>query len=469
MKRTTGILLVALLLCGLGLAAGAPTARADADADAVAALKLLQKQKTPAGRLKVIRTLITVGGDRAARALARLVQRDASAEVRVGAARALGLIKSDVALRELMTLVQAGGPRAVRAAVGRALGRRTGAVAEARKILEGRRAGRIERALMLRALGFFRDAESLDVLRAFARHEDVHLRGEAVRAIVTRVEMPAKRRALVRSVLAGGRTVDELMPALDAAAEILDPSLEDVLQRVSTFLERPLRESSEHLLDNLTSMAADAAAAEGGPKKAAPKKPKPGRYADGGPPPTDGPPPLPRMRGMTDTMYVVDATGSTNSTLAWLKARILHDMEVLLHAGVNVRVGILLYRGGRVVGGPASPFEVVPLPSDIHRLGAFLESVKPRGVDDRGARVGAALEQALARSSWRWRARRTVHFYADGPCGDIHLARRVVGIHFRADRTRTRFTYVTRTRNSVPEEYAELARLGGTGVAEVLR
>ena len=46
--------------------------------------------------------------------------------------------------------------------------------------------------------------------------------------------------------------------------------------------------------------------------------------------------------------------------------------------------------------------------------------------------------------------------------------RAMLSLEVPDDRTRTRFTYIRRTRKSVPREYDELARLGGTGAMEVI-
>ena len=64
---------------------------------------------------------------------------------------------------------------------------------------------------------------------------------------------------------------------------------------------------------------------------------------------------------------------------------------------------------------------------------------------------------------------RPLSLQSDGPCGDLPIALAAVKLHFRADRTRTRVTYVLRTRSDVPPEYADVAREGGTGVPEVVR
>ena len=74
----------------------------------------------------------------------------------------------------------------------------------------------------------------------------------------------------------------------------------------------------------------------------------------------------------------------------------------------------------------------------------------------------------LDRMGWRWNASRCVHLIADSKCHDPRTAKLVVRVHFAADTTRTRVVYVLRTRRSIPDEMKEIARLGGTGVVEVL-
>ncbi len=287
---------------------------------------------------------------------------------------------------------------------------------------------------------------------------------EAMRALLDLAPDDDTRRVLVRVLLSSGRTPAQLMPALDAAGPLLDASLTRALKRAATFFEPCVQDAAENLL------AALAARPPLAPPAPPPAHPKPDdRYATPeGPPPVDGPPPHPASRGRTDVCFVLDATGSTDATLPVLKDRILHSMRVLVDAGVNARVGVLLYRGGKARDRGRDPFEVLPLTYEVEELRAWLDEVEPGGVDDRGLRLGEALADALARTSWRKGASRSVSLIADGPCGDMATARRVVTIHYRADRTRTKVAYVQRTRGDVPAGLDELARLGGTRAPEVL-
>jgi hypothetical protein len=165
-------------------------------------------------------------------------------------------------------------------------------------------------------------------------------------------------------------------------------------------------------------------------------------------------------------VYVVDVTGSTGATLPGLKRRILDEAALIFRLGGSHRIGVVAYRDGSV--GPDGPprLEVLSPTPSLARLAEFLEALGARGVDERGAAVAGALREALDRTPWRWEARREVHLFADTKCDDPRAAAAVVGIHYRADATRTRVAYVLRTRSRIPPEFEELARAGGGGAPE---
>lgn len=458
MPRFRHVAILCLGFC-LPLLGGAPLL---ASPDLAKALNDLKRERDPERRQHLVRKLAALDGDRAAKALAEFVIEDPSAGVRISAARALARMKADDATNLLVGVARRGGPLAVRQAVGKALGRRRDGPAALRKALASGRSSRRDRALLLRVLGWTRRPEVEDDLRAWMQDADTHLASEAMRALLDLTSDEKKRRVLVKALLIAGRTPAQLMPALDAAGPLLDPSLERALRRAATFLEPCVKDAADHLLDALAAL----------PAPAPPPKAEPGpddRYGTPEAPPTiDGPSPVPVTPGRSDIFYVLDATGSTDATLPALKERILRSMRTLQDAGMNARVGVLLYRGSRVRERARDPFEALPLTYDIEELRAWLDEVEPGGVDDRGLRLGQALENALARSAWRAGAARRVHLIADGPCGDIAVARRAVTIHYRADRTRTLVTYVARTRGDLPAGLEELARLGGTTAVELV-
>jgi hypothetical protein len=456
------VLGVLLVTPGVGSVAAGP------ELDKV--LSALGRAKDPKERLRHVRQLVALRGPRAASALARLVRSDPSVKVRVGAARALGLIQAENALELLLAQVRRGGVRAVRAAVGDAARRRPGSAKAMLKLLAQRGLPRLERGLVLRALGAFDDESTKESLRYALVDPDLFLRGEAARAVIQRARDLSARRAVLTKLLTTGRELDTLMPALDAASGALHPVMRPALARLRTFLDPPIKEAAEHLLDTL-----DAWALEGfEPGKAG----KPGakdpddRYGGGeGDPPTPPgyPTHVPPTRAAIDMVFVLDATGSTGAVLPSIKERVLHEMDLLRRVSGGLRVGVVIYRGGRGREIARRGFEVLPLTYDADLARDYVRAIEHGGVDDRGRLVGRALQEALDKFGWRWHATRTVQLYADTGCGDLDLAREVVATHYRADRTRTRIAYVLRTRSRMPEEYADLARLGGSGAPEAIK
>lgn len=432
-------------------------------------LAALRKARGAKERLRHVKQLVSVQGPRAAGALAKLVKDDPSVAVRVGAARALGFIQADNALDLLLELLRRGGPRALRRALAESVQRRPGGARRLLKVYGDRRTPRIERGLLLRACGAFTDAGTEEALKQALLDRDVTLRAEAVRALVRRAPTPGHKRTLLHGVMMAAREIDVILAALDAAGEpgVLDPFLRRGLERLGTFLQPQVREATDHLLLRLEAMKADAKPPKGGKPDARDPRDRYGGEGDRTPP-TDGPPTEPPIRGQFDTVYVIDATGSTGAVLPELKRRILAQMKLLHDVAGSVRVGVLVYRGGRNASSIRRGFTYLPLTHDPERVRTFLEALDAGGVDDRGMLVGRVLEEALDRAGWRWRAQRTVQLYADTECGDIRLARRVVSSHFRADRTRTRIAYVLRSRTRLPAEYLDLARLGGSGAPELI-
>jgi len=451
-------ILCALLVAGL-CALGARAVAGDTAVER--AIAALGRAKDPDERLRQVRRLQLLGGERASAALARLVGHDPVALVRAGAARALGFIASEDALELLLAAVVDGGPRIVRVALAEAVRRRAGEPALLARLAD-RRAPARERPLLLAALGSFADEPSLAVLVEHAGGADPALRDVALRALAVRADGRSEAEGVVRRWLENGRTPDELHAVLDVAELLVTPDMKPGLERVASFLDPALRESATWLLDVLRvrQMAADHKEVERAPED---------RYGKGSDHPVDEPPPTPPGRARFDFVYVLDATGSTVATLPLLRTRILEEMALLVRLGSSVRVGVVAYRGGRSGSDRARRFQVLPPSYDPQRVRAFLEALESGGVDDRGASVALALEEALACTPWRWNARRSVQLFADSRCDDASRAALAVGVHFDADRTRTGIAYVLRTRTKMPPEYADLARLGGTGAPELLK
>jgi hypothetical protein len=293
---------------------------------------------------------------------------------------------------------------------------------------------------------------TLEKLLELTEGDDAHLRGEALRALRSR---PAARGRLVErlgKILRRSRGKESLLQALDLLEDLEDLAMLPLVERLGTFLEPEVRVAAGHLEEKLKHLAAvqraRRAVLEG---YGAPK-----------------PPSEPPARARFDLVFAVDVTGSTVVVLPDLKARIRREVELLERLGCSVRVGIVGYRFWKDISLKTPRAEVLPLTHDRERVEAFLAALKSRGPDSQGDDVANGLTQALARMGWRWNAHRSVALLADSPCHDPLGAKLVTAVHFRADRTRTRVLYVLRTRRSVPEEIRELARLGGTGLVELL-
>lgn len=429
--------------------------------DARQGLAALRSARTVAQRLAAIRKLEASGAPRAAAALALLVAEDPEIEVRVGAAQALGRTRAPEAEKLLLERLVDGGPLAVRDAVAWALARKPHG---ARLVIAGLEApGRtvLERGLLLRALGAFSDPGTRETLVTWARDPDPCPRTEAIRALCARSDAPEQRAALIGRLLAEAPDAGSVLAALDAAEPLLSPVMRPALERLTTYLEPAVADAARHLLQVLEARPVEEA------PPATPSSPD-DRYGTPTPPPPIRPPTDVPARSRHDLVYVLDATGSTVETLPALLAGIRHDVDLLVEQGLNLRVGVVVYRGGHGARARQGGLDVLPLDYDPARVREYLDGIEPGGVDDRGASVALALRLALDRMGWRRGARRTVHLIADGPCEDPADAIRRASIHYRAESTRTRVSYVRRTRGDVPDEYDRLAQAGGTGAAEVV-
>lgn len=435
---------------------------AEADSATRKALAALRAARSPAQRLAAIVKLEVSGSEQAAVALAGLVANDPDIEVRVRAAHGLGRTRAENARELLFECVVDGGPLGVRDAVAWALARKPRAGELLTAGLAQTRRSVLEHGLLLHALGACRDEGSRDTLLLWIEDEDPYLGGEALRALVSRDDAKAEAVGMLTRLLGVRRTVRGLLPVLDAAEPALTPALRRPLLRLTTYLEPSVAEAADYLLRVLaareTRPPEDGGPAVGGDRYGTPKAP---------PPPIRPPGDVP-TRSRHDLVFAVDITGSTVSTLPGLRDRIQHEVEVLVDQGLNLRVGIIAYRGGRGLQARLLALEVLPLTYDAASVYAFLRRLRPGGVDDRGGSAALALRVALDRMGWRRGARRTVKLLADGPCEDEADALARAGIHYRAERTRTKVVYVLRTRTQVPAEFDRLARAGGTGAVEVL-
>ena len=459
MRATTRLAFAGAVLSWLA-AVGAPALAGEDVREFRAALS---HEKDPERRIALLPRIAAVGGTAAALALAEILENDPDVRVRAAAARALGRTDAEKVIPLLVERAREGGPSLSRAAVARALSERHGGDAKVLEVLSDPKTSEGDRVLLLRSLAFFADAATRAALVAAAGAEAFSVRDAAARALAVRRDARGECLAALLRLLNEARGREAVLSALDAVEPALDVSMRPVLERIAASTDAAEREAATYLLAALTRL--EAANAPG----AAPKPPA-DRYAR--PVEDDGDTPYgrrhPSQRARYDIVYTIDATGSTTMTLEGLRDRILDEMALLLRLGASVRVGVVAYRGGH--GTEARRSMDILLPAfDPDRVAAFLRELKPGGVDERGAAVTAALGEALDRIPWRWDARRDVHLLADSVCDDPATAFATVSVHFRGDDTRTSICYVLRTRTKMPPEYADLARLGGTGVPETLK
>jgi HEAT repeats len=437
------------LLLLLILPLGAPKRPADELRD------ILQALRGAVGvdeRIELAGRLAGLNDSRAAGHLARLVRQDPDASVRVAAARGLGRTRTDNDLDLLVELIQEGGPREVRATLAKSLNRKDDGVEELRKAFDGSRADALGKGLILRALGFFRDQTTGEVLQLHARGTDAGLRWQALRALRDRPKAGAALRSCLREALEKSRDRETLLQALDLLEDLEDESFLPLVVRLETFLEPVVRRAAGHLVAKLRYLEAIRLAGEGTPDGYGNRKI----------------PPEPPTRARFDLVFVIDVTGSTVVVLDDLKDRIRREMKIIERLGTSLRIGIVGYRMWKNLARHVRREEILPLTYDFERIETFLAELKSRGPDSQGAAVERGLWHGLARMGWRWNASRFVHLVADSKCHDAKAARLVVRVHFQADRTRTRVAYVLRTRRSIPDVMKEIARVGGTGLVEVV-
>ena len=425
------------------------------------ALRALSFAKEPKARLELVAKLAAHDTDRVVATLARLARQDDSAAVRAAAVTALGRSKNGKADKLLQGVLKHGGPLGVRRATAVALGTRPDGVDAILDVVDAKTALRLQRAVAVDALGFLRDHKSFVMLQRHATDAKSPYRIEALRALARRDDRKKERLTTYVRLLTTARDRETTMTLLDAAEGFAHPTMRPAARRLAESLEPAVKEAAEHLLHCIREASARPAAPPADVGEGH-------RYAKPHPdlPPVETPPPDPGPRGRLDLVYMLDVTGSAFQNLPRLRARILREFELLEDVGTSVRVGIIAYRSRRE---RRRAEDVLPLTFDGDRLRAFLEKIDPGGVDDRGAAIGKALHEALDTMPWRHHARRRVMLFADTGLGDPREANRVVSIHFRTDKTRTRVAYVLRTRTVVPDELERLAHLGGSRYVELLR
>lgn len=414
-------------------------------------LKRLASEEEPAARISLVRRLGNEGTARAAAELARVVRRDAAPEVRVEAAQALGRLQVPEASELLVDLLAEGGIRGVRSAVATALARREGGRDAVFALLDARGADRPGKILAVRALGRFGDPASRHRLLTVAAGKDPDLVAAAIAALGDRADGGEDLPDLLLAIAKSSRDAATALALLDLVERRPGEAFRGLVDRLSTYLEPPVKEAAAHaaaVLDFAKAKAAAAAAAKEG-------------YAPGGGPPTP-PPPRPRF----DVVCAFDTTGSVSGHLDSIRAWVRGRYDFLVGLGADVRVGVVAFRDARRHAGYA-PVEVLPLTHDLDRVGAFLDGLKTGGADSAGAGVSSGVAESLDRMAWRFDATRAVYLVADTRCDDPGDCARRAALHRRADGTRLNVLYLLRTRGSVPDDVKELAAAGG-GRVEIL-
>lgn len=425
-------------------------------------------ERSPEIRVAHVGMIAKLGGRSAALTLVRILRKDPSQRVRVAAATGLGGMEADTATGLLVREIRQGGTRALRIALHEALAaRRDGS----RVLLQAlaTRSDLLGRVLLTHALGAHGDPLSGRMLVTMVRSKDPALASAARRTLTQRTKGIAGRDALLAKLIRDARTREALLPLLDGLDDQVTEGIAKALKTHLPSLEPEIAERAAALrVQWLAAQAMAESKAEAAAKPPAPAQE--GRYAEPRSPPPDSEdePPLPPTHeppARFDLVYAIDATGSAGPNLPTIREHIRTEIDLLLGAGVSLRVGLVVYRGGHT-GEREAHLDVLPLTSDVASILSHLDDLKASGVDERGAAVGVALRTALDRMPWRWRGSRVLQLFADGGIDDAPAALDVVGSHFRLDRTRTRVSYMLRTRTQVPQELAELARRGGAGAVK---
>ena len=155
-----------LLLTSLGLLVLSATAVRGND-DTVPSLRAAwRRAETPKERANLVPRIVALRTPDAASMLAHLSRTDPDAVARAAAARGLGTIDVDEAIDLLVAGVLEGGPRQVREMLARGLSRRKGGDERVLRALDEPRVSDADAALLLIALGSFRDPLTLAVSRS---------------------------------------------------------------------------------------------------------------------------------------------------------------------------------------------------------------------------------------------------------------------------------------------------------------
>lgn len=461
-RRSRCAMLAAALLVVLVGRGGAP---ATADDPIHTLLRRLRATDDPLERLRLLEPLAASGVERGASALVDVVLRDPELSVRRAAVTALAGMRLEAAGKMLLSLVGAGGPRQVRETVADVFRTRPGGIAALLGRLQDPAATQVERVLVLEALARYEDDASRAALFERSRDADPAVREAAWRALALRRDAKDARLLLIAQLLRHSLEDGSALEALDAFEPALDASLVPALEHLAASPDAEVQDAAEALLACIPPPPPPAPPVAPGAPAPAPDD----RYAKPKQPVDDESVPPPGMaRPKYDLVYVCDVTGSTTVTLPLLKQRILDETAAFGRLGASVRVGFVGYRDVDVNRDQLHPEDILLLTLDRARLKAFLARLGAHGIDRNGASLAPALRVSLDRMPWRWRARREVQVLGDDDADDRADAILTVGMHFRADRTRTRVLYVRRTRNSVPPEYFDLAKAGGTVRPELL-
>lgn len=402
-------------------------------------------------RLAAVSALGADGSARAAEVLGRVARTDDDARVRVAAAQGLAAIPSEAAELPLKELVAAGGIREVRRLAARGLGGRAGAVDWVVRRAASNATGKVERALLVSALGDFpgldaaaalehlvgaeperraaddRPADGSIALARFVAREHPPIRTVALRALARhplgRLELPRAACGL----LASARDAETILAALDACDGVLDRELEDVLPPLAASKDARVRAAAASVAKRIEWRAAlerfEASREEA-------EKARRDGYAPFAPTEPEPVAPLPRRR--VDVVHVWDATASSvrGGVHEVLGLDTAADEE--RDASVSFRHAFVAMQDTRREASDPPSMYFPPL-FDASALRGTRWRLPASGVDTEGMAVGAVLREVLDRFEWRDGAERRVTVTSDTSIGDLALARSVVSVHRAAD------------------------------------
>lgn len=433
MVRAPLLLVVAVLLLA------SPQASRGDPGDAVEIDRCAQTIRTsrdPVARSDAVRRLGRLRGDSVPVRLGNVVRDDPDADLRVEAAVALGTSPEPRAALQVVDLLAHGGTQGVRAALARSLSARKVEPESVIRELELRRRDPRAAAGLLEALGASEDPVCAGWLEMVARTRTGEQRECALRALANHRAGGTVLPDLIPDLLAAETDVDCLVTLLACAERHGDQRVQQHGARLVAMKSAPVGWA----LANAEAHIADRAARGKGEAGAT----------------------APRVRDLKDVVYVVHQTPDLPNDYREIRSQLAQSRP----QWEDVRVGVVAYlepnhRRTR------PEYNVLAPTRDLAKLDAYFEKLIAQTSDPRGIGSAAAIEDAFARTAWRWDAVRTVILHADDDPRDLQRACDAVSLHTRADGTKFRISFrKDRPGRDVPRGLERLAKAGGTTVDE---